>query len=210
MTARVNSKASGGAQRLAVWVEAAQTAGAVTHRVLTIEMPADQHPEPGAGAAAGLFGQLQRDETGGHDIVAPDDALILDAEDLVEIDPAEGNERRGGIRGRARELGVEGRQEAPTQVAIGGGDGANTCDTELVDEAVLQSAVDAFAPAARLGRMAEDVLDAEPGKCAADRRGLPAIGGAAGGGSVHRPSGRDRYRAPWASRSARGRRARRS
>jgi hypothetical protein len=42
--------------------------------------------QAGTGAAAGLFGQLERDEAGGDDVIAPDHALVLDAEDLVEID----------------------------------------------------------------------------------------------------------------------------
>src|SRR6266516_7137917 len=168
MTARVNGMGSGRAQRLALRSETPQTAGAEPHRVLTVEMAADEHMQPGAGAAAGLLGQLQRDEAGGDDVVAPDDALVLDAEDLVEIDPAEGDEGRRGVRGRARELGVEGGQEASVQVAIGGRDGADVGDAELVDEAVLQGAIDALAAPARLGRVAEDVLDAEPGERAAD------------------------------------------
>jgi len=52
------------------------------------------------------------------------DALALHAEDLVEIDAAEGDEGRRGIRGRASKLRVERREEARAQVAIGGGDGA--------------------------------------------------------------------------------------
>jgi len=45
----------------------------------------------------------------------------------------------------------------------------------------VQGAVDPLAAAARLGGIAEDVLDAEAGEGAADLGGPPPIGGAAGG-----------------------------
>jgi hypothetical protein len=41
-------------------------------------MAADQDPQPGARAAAGLFGELQRYAVGGHDVVAPDGAFVDD------------------------------------------------------------------------------------------------------------------------------------
>src|SRR3989442_15479709 len=60
-------------------------------------MAADQDPEPGARPAARLFGELQRQAVGGHDVVAPDGALVLDAEDLVEIDAAHRHKGGGGV-----------------------------------------------------------------------------------------------------------------
>lgn len=84
-------------------------------------MAPDEDAQAGTGAPARLLGQLQGEAGGGDDVVTADDALVLDAEDLVEIDGAEGHEGRSGIRRRAAELGVEGRQEAVAQVAVGGG-----------------------------------------------------------------------------------------
>src|SRR4029453_11085771 len=107
MTARVRGMGSRGAERLALRVEAAQTAGAVPHRMLTVEMAADEDVQAGTGAAAGLLGQLERDEAGGDDVIAPDHALVLDAEDLLKVDAAEGDERRRGVRGQAGEFGGE-------------------------------------------------------------------------------------------------------
>jgi len=75
-------------------------------------MAADQDPQPGARAAAGLFGELQRHAVRGHDVVAPDGAFVLDAKDLVEIDAAQRHKGGGGIGRRPAELGVEGGQEA--------------------------------------------------------------------------------------------------
>src|SRR5437899_1423293 len=99
MTARVNGMSSGRAQRLALRSETPQTARAVPHRVLAVEMAADEHVQPGAGTAAGLLGQLQRDEAGSDDVVAPDDALVFDTEDLIEIDATERHEGRRRVRG---------------------------------------------------------------------------------------------------------------
>jgi len=154
---------SRGAPRLAVRREAPQAAGAVPDRMLTIEMAPDEDMQTRAGAAPGLLGQRQRYEAGCDDVVAPDDPLVFDAEDLVQIDAAERHEGRSGVGGGPGELGVERWQEARAEVAIGGGDGADAGDAELVDQAVLQGPVDALTAAARLGRVAEDVLDAEGG-----------------------------------------------
>src|SRR5258706_13789524 len=90
---------SGGAEGLAVAVEAAQTAGAVPHRVMTVEMPAHEDAEPGAGATAGLLGELQGQTVRGHDIVAPDHALVFDAQDVIEVEATERHEGRGGVGG---------------------------------------------------------------------------------------------------------------
>ena len=89
--------------------------------MVAVEMAADQHAQPRAGAPPGLFGELERHALGGDDIVASHHPLGLDAEDLVEIDASEGDEGRGGIGGQPAELRVEGREEVLAQVAIGGG-----------------------------------------------------------------------------------------
>src|SRR3989442_11837179 len=80
--------------------------------MLAAEMAADQDAEPGARAAAGLFGELQRETVGGHDVVTSDGAFILDAEDLVEIDAAERHKGGGGIGWRPAATPVEGRHGA--------------------------------------------------------------------------------------------------
>src|SRR5206468_6015037 len=103
---------SGRPERLAGRVITTEAAGAIPDEVLAADMAADQDPQPGAGAAAGLFGELQRHAVGGHDVVAPDGAFVLDAKDLVEIDAAQRHKGGGGIGRRPAELGVEGGQEA--------------------------------------------------------------------------------------------------
>src|SRR5438034_8475527 len=135
----MNSTGSGRPERLAGGVITTEAAAAMLDGVLAAEMAADQDPQPGARAAAGLFGELQRHAVGGHDVVAPDGAFGLDAEDLVEIDAARGYEGGGGVGRRPGELGVEGGEEVVAHIAIGRGDGGDAGDAQFVDEAVLRS-----------------------------------------------------------------------
>src|SRR6266536_2541780 len=144
---------------------------------------------PRASNSPRLRGELQGDEAGGDHVVATDDALVLDAEDLIEIDAAEGHEGRGGIGGGPGELGVEGGQEAVVQIAVGGGDGGDAGEAELVDQAPLQGAIGPLTAAAGLRGVAQEVLDAEAGQRTADLSGPPAIDGAAGGRRVRGPVG---------------------
>src|SRR5438132_5595758 len=119
MAARVNNTRSGGQQGLTLGGEAAQAAGAVPHGMLAVEMASDEDVQAGAGAAATLLGQLQGEMAGGDDVVPAHHPLGLNAEDLLEVDAAEGNEGRGGIGGGPGELGVEGGQKAVTQIPVG-------------------------------------------------------------------------------------------
>lgn len=98
-------------------------------------MAPDQDPEPGTGAAAGLLAELQGEPIERHDVVAGDDAFVLHTEDLVEIYGAHCLEGRGGVSRGAAELGIEGPEEVVPQIAIGGGDGSDAGDPQLVHEA---------------------------------------------------------------------------
>src|SRR2546422_7920393 len=71
----MNSTGSGRPERLAGRVITTEAAGAIPDGVLAAEMAADQDPQPGARAAAGLLGELQRHAVRGHDVVAPDGAF---------------------------------------------------------------------------------------------------------------------------------------
>src|SRR5438552_8782425 len=108
----MNRTGSGRPERLAGRVITTEAAGAIPDGALAAEMAADQDPQPGARAAAGLFGELQRHAVRGHDVVAPDGALVLDAKDLVENYTAQRHKCGGGIGRWPAELGVEGGQEA--------------------------------------------------------------------------------------------------
>ena len=71
-----------------------------------IEMPADGHAQPRAGAPAGLLGELQGDAVEDDDIVEADGALFLTAEDRLQIDGPQDHEGRVRVRRGAGELGV--------------------------------------------------------------------------------------------------------
>src|SRR5437870_11899259 len=104
----MNRTGSGRPERLAGRVITTEAAGAIPDGVLAAEMAADQDPQRGARAAAGLFGELQRHAVRGHVVVVPDGAFGLDAKDLLEIGAAL-RYKGGGVIGRpAAELGVEG------------------------------------------------------------------------------------------------------
>ena len=62
---------SGGPQGLAGGVIAAEAAAAIPDRMLATEMAADQYPQPGACAAARLFGELQGELLGGDELSRP-------------------------------------------------------------------------------------------------------------------------------------------
>src|SRR5262245_50247586 len=129
---------SGGADGPAVRVETAEAPRAVPDGVMAVEMTAHEHAQAGTGSAAGLPRQLQQDETGGDDVIAGDDALVLDAEDLLEIDAPEGDKGRARIGGRAAELGVEGRQKVGPQIPVGGGGPRDAGHAEFADQAVCK------------------------------------------------------------------------
>ena len=74
--------------------------------MLTTKVAADEHVQPGAGAAAGLLGELQWHPIGGDDVVTADEAFVFDAEDLVEIDALQQRDKGGRrIRRGSGELG---------------------------------------------------------------------------------------------------------
>src|SRR5438552_15351416 len=105
--------------------------------MMAVEMAANEDAKSRTGAPAGLLGELEREAVGGDDVIAADDAFVLDADDLIEIDAADGHERRGGSGWGTGEVGVEGRQEAVPQVVGGGGDGGAAGEAKLVVEAAL-------------------------------------------------------------------------
>src|SRR5258706_15694491 len=115
---------SGGAAGAALAVVARQAAGGVPDRVVAGEMPADEDAEAGAGAAAELLGQLEGEAVSGHHIVAPDDAFLLDAENLLEVDAAEWDKGGRRVGGRPPELQLESWGEAlPPGAGCGGARG---------------------------------------------------------------------------------------
>ena len=113
--------------------------------MMAMEVATDEDPEAGTGAAAGLLHQLTGDPIGGDDVVAADDALVLHAEDLLEIHAAHWHEGGGGVGGGAGELGVQRGEDVFAEVAIGQREGGDAGQPGAVDEAALQGAIGALA-----------------------------------------------------------------
>src|SRR5215475_7308636 len=99
-------------------VVAPETTRTVPDGMLTVQMTPNEDVEPGTGAAARLLGELQGDALGRDDIVAADDALVFDAENVLELDAARRHKGGGGIRRGAAEFGIEGGEEVLAEVAI--------------------------------------------------------------------------------------------
>src|SRR5262250_1015027 len=65
-------------------VVAPEATRTVPDRMCAIEMASHEDVQPGTGAAARLLGELERDALGGDHVVAADDALVFDAENVLE------------------------------------------------------------------------------------------------------------------------------
>src|SRR3989475_9419898 len=187
MAARLTAGGSRGAQRVPGAVVAPQAARAMPDGMLAVEMAAYEDAQARTGAATRLLGDLERHAGRRDDIVASDDALLLDAEDLIEIGAGEGHERGGGIGRRPGEFGVEAGEEAVAEIAIGRGDGGDAGEAELVHEAALPRAIGALAASAGLRRIAEDVFDAQAGEGATHLGRVPAVDRAARGRRMRGP-----------------------
>src|SRR3989442_10117712 len=75
--------------------------GAPPDRMSSIEMATDDEMKAGAGGSALLLGHLETDALAADGIVSLHDAFLLEAENLIKIDAAEGDEGAGGIGGPA-------------------------------------------------------------------------------------------------------------
>src|SRR2546428_6965078 len=117
MAARLTAGGSRGAQRVPGAVVAPQAARAMPDGMLAVEMAADEDAQARTGAATRLLGDLERHAGRRDDSVASDDALLLDADDLIEIGAGEGHERGGGIGRRPGECDIEPGGVAATVIA---------------------------------------------------------------------------------------------
>jgi hypothetical protein len=79
--------------------ETAKAAGPPPDGVPTIEMAAHEHAQASTAAAAALLVDLQHDLIQGDGVVAADDALLLVAQDLIEIVRPDGDEGTMGSAG---------------------------------------------------------------------------------------------------------------
>ena len=97
-------------------------------------MAAHEDREAGAGAAAALLAELQDHTIQGYGVVPGDDAPLLMAEDGLELSRGDGHEGRMRVGGRAAEGLVVGGEEALREVTIGGRDGPDPRDAEIVNQ----------------------------------------------------------------------------
>ena len=70
--------------------EAAETLRAAPDTVRGIEVTADEDPQARAGRTPGLFGERQAHALAAHGVVRSDHALGFFAQDLIQVDIAEG------------------------------------------------------------------------------------------------------------------------
>src|SRR5437660_5797961 len=103
MTGSGKGGPSGGLQRAAAVVVAAEAAGAIPERVMAVEVTPHEDAQAGAGAPPGLLGDLPRHAIGRHDV--------------VELDAPERHEGRARVCGRPAEFGIEAGQELLAQIA---------------------------------------------------------------------------------------------
>src|SRR5262245_12018004 len=195
--AREPSLDDSGERVAAACLEPAATVRAAPNRVRAVEMPPDDDMPAGTARPAGLFGELQPDTVEHDGIVLAYDAPFFFAEDLLQVDRPEWDERRRGVGGRPCERGVVRRDELLPQIGVGRLEGVDPRAAEFVDEAILQGAIEPLAPPARLRRIGADVLDAQSGQRAPDVREVVAIDGAAGLGRVEGPAGAIRIECHW-------------
>jgi hypothetical protein len=161
----------------------------------------------GAGRPAGLLGQLQGHAIEAHDVIVSDDALLFLADDLLEIDVAEGNEGRRGIGRGAGEGGVVVGDEVLDEVRVGRVHGGDAGVAQFIDQPILEGAIEPLAAAAGLRGVGADVFDAQAGEGAAELGEVSAIHGPPALGvmkaqparSVYRVWGNPRVRSTWAS-----------
>src|SRR2546428_4503376 len=117
----------------------------------TVQMAADEHAQAGAGSASGLLVELQTHLPEDHRVVLADGALLLVAEDLIQVDLAQRHESRSSLPwGMGKGLVVT-RHEALPQIVIGVLERPDAGQPQLVDQAALHRAVHPLAAPPGLG-----------------------------------------------------------
>src|SRR6266850_5810623 len=151
-------------------------------------MATDDEVKTDAGGSTLLPGHLETDALAADGVVSLHHALLLEAENLIEIDTAEGDEGAGGIGGRPCELDVIARHEAIGKIAVRRVDGSHSLDAQFIHETTLERAVHALAAPPGLGRVGEDVFDAEPLQGTAHLGGARLVDGFVLHRSARRPA----------------------
>jgi hypothetical protein len=144
-----------------VLVVTADAAGPVEEGVRAVGIDVHLDPRAHEMRAHRALGDLQLQGPVGDAIVLADLALLLDAQDLVEIDPGDGREGRA-LAGRIDgETGVVVGKVDLADETVGRLDRRDPGELEFFHQAILKRLEGPLRPASRLGRESPDMLDAE-------------------------------------------------
>ena len=158
-------------ERLSVGRKLAEPVRPARDGVPVVQVSTHGDRQPGTRAAARLWRNLQHPPGDRDGIVAADHALFFVTENEIKIDGRpEGHEGTGRIPWGAGERGVVLRHEPLGEIAVGGLARGDPGDPQLVDEPILERAIEAFTPSPRLRRIRRDVFHAQAGQGAADLR----------------------------------------
>ena len=121
----------------------------------------DAHLDPRLNEmrAQRAFRDLQLERPVGDAIVLSDLALLLNAQDLVEIDAKDRGEARARLSRRDREARVVGGQVDVAEEGVGRLDRGDPGEPELLRQPVLRRREGPLGAAARLRRERADMLD---------------------------------------------------
>jgi hypothetical protein len=123
--------------------------------VRAVGVDIDLDPRPDEMRAHRTLRDLQFQRPVGEAIVLADLALLLNAQDLVEIDARDGGEGRALAGRRDCKAGVVLRQIDVADESVGRLDAGYAGELELLDQTILQRGEGALRPPTRIGRPEE-------------------------------------------------------
>ena len=161
--------------RQPAFVVAAEASGSMKDRQGSVGILADLDVGLDEMRAQRAFGNLQLEPVEADAIVVADASIFLDAEDLGQIEARDRDEGRALLLGRNREARVVRRDVGIPDERVGGLDGSDAGQRQLLGQPVLQGLERPLRATARLGRIGRDMLDPQMRQGAADLRRLIAI-----------------------------------
>ena len=150
-------------------------------------MAANDHAEAGAGATAGLSGDLQHLVGDRDGVVRSHDALLFLTHDGIEVGRAEGHKRTRGIARDSCKRGIVAWEKHVREIGVGRGEGCDARDAQLIDQPILEGPIESLATAAGLRRVRGNMLDAQPLERATDLCQPCLVDGALGPRRMERP-----------------------
>jgi hypothetical protein len=144
------------------FVVAADASGPVEDGVGAVGVDVDLDPRLDEMRAHRALRDLELERAVGDAIVMADLALLLRAQDVVEVDAGNGGEGRAFPGRRNRETGVVGGQVEVAKEGVGLLDIGYAGELELVDQAILKRLENTLRSPPRLRRIGPDMLDPDP------------------------------------------------